>query len=290
MRFCHISVATLLVSGMIIVTPAMVQAQGSRSSHEVPEYATDIALLGANTLVGGLTAGITAKLRGKEFTEAFWYGSVGGSLSFAGKRIAAEQFDGAGFLGRQVAAVGHSAISNAGRGDEPFSMLWFPIGPVHLQHSWADGKTRARLNLLDAGMLAYAASRPELSINWRSSISQGAFVFDAPNRALVNRGMNARGIAFGSTILMSGINVPDRRTTLAHETAHVLQYDFIVYAWTYPIEDWLIAQLPWRPKALDYVDFGLTSFAIEGVWGVIAGGQGPLYRIREVEAVAIQRR
>jgi hypothetical protein len=290
MRFCHIAVVTLLVSGMSIVTPAMVQAQGSRSGHEVPEYATDVALLGANTLVAGLTAGITAKLRGKEFTEAFWHGSVGGSLSFAGKRIAAERFDGAGFLGRQVAAVGHSAISNAGRGDEPFSMLWFPIGPVHLQHLWADAKTRARLNLLDVATLAYAASRPELTINWRSSISQGAFVFDARNRALVNRDTNFQGIAIGSTILMSGINVPDRSTTLAHETAHVLQHDFILYAWSDPVEDWLIAQLPWRPKALDYVDFGLTSLAIQGVWGIIGGGRGALYRIREVEAEAIQRR
>lgn len=92
-------------------------------------------------MLGGLTAGIVQRLRGGSFSDGFARGAVGGAVAYAGRRIAAERFDGAGLLGRQVGAVGASVVRNASERRPSLERLFFPAGPLHVY--WAGATTAA---------------------------------------------------------------------------------------------------------------------------------------------------
>ncbi len=277
---------------LTLLAPGELPAQGSHAtSHsDVPQYLEDVGLLGVNVLVGGLIAGVVAKFKGKDFARAFWHGSVGGSISFAGRRIAAEGFSGSGIIGRQVAAVGHSAINNAGEGREPFSILFFPVGPLRLQYRSAEDELTARVHLYDLAATIYAASRSELEVDWSASLSQGASVLVAPRHEIIHNGQRVDGMATGAVILLSGLLPPGDKSTLRHETIHVIQNDFMFYAWSDPVEDALIARSGLHSGAIKYVDLGVTGIGVEGFWDLLAPGRSLLTKMKETEAERLEHR
>jgi len=255
-----------------VLPPAAAHAQPPQPGDDTwraPRWAGDVTFLGANAMLGGLTAGIAQRLRGGSFSDGFTRGALGGAVAYAGRRIAAERFDGAGLLGRQVGAVAASIARNASERRPSLERLFFPVGPLHVYWDRSDdGGVQVKVDGYTLAVMLGAIYQPELEFDLGRSLSAGAPVFWAPGRSVLRRGKSVAGMAPAGVIVLSGGRRPGTDGILAHERTHVLQRDFLFYAWGDPLEGWL---LRWtRPSAVvyryispglaqDYVSAGLSA-------------------------------
>lgn len=225
-----------------------------------PHWVGDATFLGLNALSSGLTAGLFQLVRGESFADGFARGALGGSVHYAGMRISAERFDGAGLLGRQVSAAGVSMVRNASDGRDLLERLFVPLGPLHLYVDLADGvRVQPKVNLAALTVLLSAAAEPEFTWDAGASLSAGAPVFRAHTRTLRSDGTPVNGQVNAGSIFVG--NVPDRflPRILAHERVHVLQGDWMFLAWSEPAEAWLVDQVPLGNGVYRYVDIGITA-------------------------------
>jgi hypothetical protein len=221
-----------------------------------PRWVGHFTVLSSNAFVGGLTGGIAQRLRGGSFRDGFARGALGGAVVYAGKRIVVEDFDGAGLLGRQVAAVGSSVVRNAADGRPSLERLVFPLGPVRLYvDRGAEARTRVqpRVDLVQLAWLGWAAQEPRLGFDARESLSSGAPVFRVDGLILQPRytdvetdvhGLQTSGVIFLSDIpeWMAEFNL----ATLPHERVHVLQDDYLFLNWAEPATRPFLDRLPAR--------------------------------------------
>jgi hypothetical protein len=105
-------------------------ASGQSNQQTEFDWFTEAVAFGANALLGGASTGLAALVRGDPLVPAFARGAGGGSLVYAGKRIAVDSRSGMGLLGRQVASVGGSIIGNEVGGRRSFDRIAFGAGPV----------------------------------------------------------------------------------------------------------------------------------------------------------------
>jgi hypothetical protein len=255
------------------VCPATVSAQSTTPS-EPGQWTNEFALAGANALAGGVTAAVTAWIRRQDSAPAFLKGSVGGAIGYTGKRVAVQRFDGAGLLGRQVGAVGHSIVANGGAGRDWFSEVWLAAGPIWFQVSPASER-RARFNVNDVVTAFWAISRAELEFDPGSSASTGAVVFRAADHQFsAPHGGAAVGKAIGSVVLVGSTNRP--ADVISHEVVHVIQHDLVLHAWSEPIEGWA-----WRRFT------GMRPPINAGLAFLVVNWRNRFYDLLEAEARAL---
>jgi hypothetical protein len=230
-----------------------------------PSWAAQAGILSVNALFGGVTAGLLQELRGGSFKDGFTRGAMGGSVAYFGKRIASRRFDGAGFVGREVSAVGSSMIRNASEARGTFERLVFPIGPVRL-HVQPFGGRRfdASLDVVSALWTAYAISEPELELAGDESLSAGTPVFRTNNKLIVFRSnrLHAGGITPGSLILQSYVPAwgqPFLERVLAHERVHIEQEDQIFHTLIDPAEAWLLGRAPHGEWIAKHTDLNVSA-------------------------------
>ncbi|MEJ7811140.1 MAG: hypothetical protein WKG32_12075 [Gemmatimonadaceae bacterium] len=232
----------------------------------------DLTVAAANVALGGATAALFQAVRGRPIRGALARGALGGGVTYFGKRVAVSRFDGAGFLGREIAAVGGSVVRNAAEGSPALGRLMFPVGVarLYLEHPAPRDtlrRWRARLKLDLAGVVvtAYSAAHSKLRFDAASSLSTGAPVFRARSDFQPDewRGAQMGGVIWvrGSADRGGAINErlyadPRPHAVLAHELVHVLQRDFSAAAWTVPAEGWLLARAG-AGGVGRYVDLGL---------------------------------
>ena len=243
----------VLCCGLAATSPA--SAQNRRWLP--PAGLGDVTFLGANTLLGGLTAGILQAVRGGSFSDGFTRGALGGAIVYGGKRLGAARFDGAGLIGRQIGSLGTSMVRNASEGEPFLSSVALPVGPV-----WLYTGTQTRLHIKpdvrQLIWLGYGLSESALSFDLSRTLSAGAPVFVAHNRRIVSDGDEAYGITGGSTVMLAGRGSPDIEGTFAHERVHVLQGDFYAQAWAAPAETWLLESIGLGTIA-EHVNLGFVS-------------------------------
>jgi hypothetical protein len=257
-----------------------------------PRWAGELASFSANALLGGLTAGVMQHARGGSFSDGFLRGALGGGVVYAGKRVAAERFDGAGLLGREIAAAGISVSRNAALGLPSLSRLSFPIGPIRLNIERSDGvRVRPSLDLVALGWTAWALSRSELSLSAGRSLSAGTLVFRTDNEVLLlgNDSVHAGGIAAAGIILLSDVPAFGDRyldRSFAHERVHVLQEDQLASLWIDPAADWLLSRTRAGERIAPYVDINLSAEVLR-----LFGGLFPVYDDRpwELESIFFAR-
>lgn len=214
----------------------------------------EVTGLAMNALLGGLTTGIPAAIRGEPVARAFVAGAVGGALVYGGKRVAVERFAGAGLLGRELGAVGGSVVRNVARGDAAASLITLPLGP--LRFDVGRGRpVRARLDLATLVAAGVFIVQEDGRFEPGHSLSAGALVFRSPSRRV---GMHAAGVVL---VPDPGSLSYDQPTMLAHERVHVLQYDQAHLSWGGPAERWMLRGSGAGRWLNQRVDLGLTAVA-----------------------------
>jgi len=234
---CMRLLAFILIATFASGGAAPILAQDS-AQWRAPRWVGDITFLSSNAILGGLTAGVAQSLRGGDFRDGFARGALGGATAYVGRRVAAERFDGAGLLGRQVSSVGASMVRNASEGRPTLETVVLAFTPVRLQVDRSDGwEVSPRVNLRDLFWLASFALRSETEFDLSMTLSAGAPVFRSPMRSFIDSdGVSVDGVQTSGVIGLS--DVPDEmlRTAFAHERVHVLQHDFAILLWSDPVE------------------------------------------------------
>lgn len=231
---------------------------------DAPRWVGEFASLSANAVLGGLTAGVTRRLAGGSFGDAFLRGLLGGSAVYAGKRIAAERFDGAGLIGRQIAAAGTSMVRNAGSGVHPFDRLLIPFGPFRLDLSPRAGHWSVRTDAVALGWIVYGIAESELELDWLRSLGAGTAVFHTRGTVISFDGeeAHAAGVTNAGVIYVADVPAYGERVyqrSLAHERIHVLQQDFIAAAWTDPLVDALLGRTAPTRLARAHISVNLST-------------------------------
>lgn len=268
----------LLAVALAALAPPAASAQCGACDSHAPRLRGEALTVAANALVGGVSAGLQLRARGGSFRDGFVRGAAGGALTYAGKRVSAETFGGAGLLGRQVAAVGSSLSRNAADGRGALERVMLPLGPVRLYvERGAAGGTRLqpRLDLAALAAAGYAATRPGARLDARESLLSGALVFTRPGDAaeLGFNGMQAAGVI--QVRVRHPGSPPDpafaeqvARTT-AHERVHVVQYDQTFLLWAAPAERALMDGARWSRGINRWADLGLNAPLLMGMGAVV---------------------
>ncbi len=284
----------ILLLALLLSWPAGLEAQheicalrtceSRPTASDPPAWLPDALVLTVNAVAGGLTAGIARRARGESFWQGFVRGAAGGTVTFAGKRIAAERFMGAGVLGREVAAVGGSMVANASEGRGMFERMVLPVGLVRVH--WdrtAEAPLRLKVDLPGTIATGYVLLQPEYTLDWHSTLSAGTPVFLAHNRPEW-AGLHAAGVVLLRTPHpQHGNPVQQLRAHLAHEQIHVLQYDFSALAWSKPAERWLLEKVPAGAAIHRHVDLGMHLIP----WALLNGAVPYPYRPWEMEAMLL---
>ena len=241
---------------------------------EAPRWAGELASLSANGLLSGLTGGLVQHFRGGSFQDGFARGVMGGTIVYAGKRIASERFSGAGLVGRGVAAIGASTVRNAGAAVPSFSRLTFPLGPLWLDVDTPTWDFRVRVDPAALVWVVYAVAEPELDLSWSKSLSAGTAVFRTHNRSLRLSGdtVHTAGVANAGIVFLADVPAfgPDHaRRQGAHERVHVIQEDHLSIMWTRPLGEWALHRVPALAGADRFVVVNLSTELLRLLGGAI---------------------
>jgi hypothetical protein len=234
-----------------------------------PGWAAEFGLLGANALVGGVTAGVAQKARGGSFRDGFARGAIGGAVVHGGKRIVVERFDGAGLLGRTVAATGSSVVRNASLAEPSLSYLILPLGPVHLHVDRSAGTAvRAKVDLNNLVLTAYAAWRSDLDFDAGSSLSAGTPVFRASGHLFgaPEDTLRAAGKVVEAVVFLSDLpwrHPAEASEIFAHERVHVLQKDQVFITLSEPLMARAVRGVPALGATYRYVDLHPTDLLFQ---------------------------
>lgn len=270
-----ICVAVALVCA---ATPAPAHAQDPVEPDDLwhtQSWMGDVAFASANSLLAGITAGVLQELRGGSFRDGFTRGALGGAVAYGGRRIVAEDFWGAGLLGRQVAAIGISVARNAADNRPSLQLVRIPVGPAIIEVDRTDDVViSARADLFAIGSLVTAIADDRLNFDAETSLSSGAPVFRAHAHRIRHDDEIYTGVAVGGVVVVGRpsdqLSLED---TFAHERVHVLQYDFAQLLWGDPLEEFLGKHIPFAAGAQRYVRFGvLMPLLTEGVGRVTGIG------------------
>ncbi|MGQ0813852.1 MAG: hypothetical protein ACT4O1_05245 [Gemmatimonadota bacterium] len=286
------AVFTLAFALLLCARGAYAQQDTLAYSTGVPDWVGQFTTLSANAVLGGVTAGLFQELRGGSFKDGFTRGALGGVVIYAGKRVAAERFYGAGLIGREVAAVGASVVRNASDGIPSFERLILPAGFMRVYWQRPQGRVRVKLDIMSAGLTVYGVVEDHLEFDARESLSGGMPVFRT-NNEIITYGtgeQHAAGISRAGIILRA--HVPAWRAefldrALAHERVHVLQDDQLFITLNDHADDWLFSKLGPARRVSRYVDLNVSSEVLAQLSRLIPEhGDRPW----EMEAIYLTRR
>jgi hypothetical protein len=268
---------------VVVVTGALsvagpVHAQARFDSHPSREQ----MLLG-NIIIGSITAGAGALIGGHRILPAVAKGAAGGAVAYGGKEIIAREGSLAAWTGRQVGALGASAVANAARGRSVVSELVLPVGPVRLYVVPRSKTVQPRVDV--AGVLAFAlvSIKTNTTLDLSASVRSGAMVFSQNKRYGDAPGVHRAGVLRidelpliatrnGSQFAEVGVRT--------HELIHASQYDFASIAWGGPLERAVLGRSKTGKALGRYVDFGF----ILPLWSIANGIAAPRSRPWEREA------
>jgi hypothetical protein len=229
----------------------------------------------ANAAVGGVVGAAWAVVTRRDLRAGIARGLAGGIVIGAGKQVAAARFSGAGLAGRQLAAVGVALIKLAGTDT---LALVHPVGPLSLEVvPAASRRLRARVNLMEAGALAYyGLVARHADFDAGATLSAGAPVFRVPRGRLSLGDLDAAGLEQAGVILAAPpheLPSPGREFLVPHETIHVIQGDAVQELIALPMERALVREI-----------FGVR------LRGVELGGLGVLFELVVHSMVPYERR
>ena len=224
-----------------IATPVLAHAQDPQLGSQQRGF----HVLSGNLAAGGATAALTAAIGGRNIPRAFVRGAIGGGLMYLGKAAAARPQWPAIALGRSVSAVGAVVVSRAGTGAAGLlDSIPVSLGPLIVTVSW-ERQLAASLsvNAYDVmrttqGLLA-SGVRLDLERSFRALTPVFVRVRTSPRYD----GDFVLGVTSGRVLVLDG-DSPDVEHVFVHEAVHLMQSDFVLYAWERPLEHGLRRSIP----------------------------------------------
>jgi hypothetical protein len=240
-----------------------VTATAAAPAHAQVSAGMRVQDISINAAIGLVTATAWSLVRGHGFSDGAVRGLVGGAATGVGRQVAASPFNGSGFAGREISALGISLITSTGDGHLTLS---FPVGPVQLQ--LVDGnRFDWRVNAADAIAVAVNSVHAGTRLDARLSLSSGTFVFRDPRDSFRTSSGEAAAFEFSQSIMLGrsafqeSSHVP---RVLYHENVHVLQDDYLADAVTNPIERAWLSRTRIGKLFTRHFDLGLLSLPING--------------------------
>ena len=214
------------------------------------DWSEEAELLGVNALLGGVSAGLAAAIRGDSFVRAFLDGAGGGGLAYFGKRVASRPDGGAGLLGRQIASFGSSVVGNVVAGRGRLDRIALAVGPVRAYVGRSVPGVEWRLDVPAFGFAAVALLQGK-EVDLSESFSSGVVVIRDESEKAVP----------GTIFYIPFASAERQAYTLSHERVHVLQYDQSFLFWGGPLEAWLAREIPSARGVLQHFEFNLPVLA-----------------------------
>ena len=255
--------ALTCIAALMWPSNARAQSDTTFYSSVTPAWVGHFTTASANALLSGVTAGLIQEIRGGSFRDGFTRGALGGAVIYVGKHVVAQDFSGAGLIGRQVSAVGTSIVRNASDAVGTFDRLVLPIGftRVYWQRH-ANRQWRAKIDAVAAGWTIYGIAEPQLDLDFKESLSSGAAVFRTNGSVIAFDDRHAGGVVQAGVIFLSDVRPWGQdylQRALAHERVHVLQMDQIFLTLNDPHDDQLLRSLPAGRTINRYVDINLSA-------------------------------
>jgi hypothetical protein len=239
-----------------------------------------LGMLAVNAALGAVTAGLgrLAAAEGERgvgsvLRGAAW-GSVGGSIGFAGKWIASGGASHGGLAGRHVSAVGYSIVQGAAFGESPFGKIVLPFGPIRIEASAAEqdsgraplGRSlRVKVDLATTVGLGYELLQSSSRFDLKQTLRAGAPVFigtSVPTSSSYRAGEQFLGI-----IRVTPFQA-DEGVVLRHEMVHVIQYDQRQIQWGARADRAVLGRMRSGDAIARRVDLGI----FELLWGAATLG------------------
>ena len=282
--------ATVLLVLLGLGEPARCVAQ--QTPRPPSESAGSIAALSVNAFAGAATGALRSLFEDRStVSRAILKGALGGSVSYAGKRIAVESWSAAPLLGRVINAAGASMVAQAAvPTNSLLDSIQIPLGPVSLHFS-ARLRPGVSINVNEAVILASALAMDELRFDREYSLKAFTPVFRTRNtRMRTDGGEFTTGTTVGRTIVLDGVLVAAGSASFPHEVVHLLQIDFMQVTWDQPLERAVRTRIPgmnWVPR---WLHAGALMPGILAVDQRLGDGRGVfLYKHMEWEAQWLDR-
>ena len=273
----------LLALAAVTASPLVGQSRNYAAEEERwlgAGWGEDVAFAGANALLTGVVTGLFREVaQDGSFGAGFRAGLAAGVVTYAGKRIASERFDGAGLLGRQVASLGGSMAANARDDRGPFDRLIVQLGVGRLYWDRVASRVSFRPDVITLTYTALAVADARVDLDWGRSLSAGAPIFVTTSRATLDSDAAGRAFA-GMALIDRNASIPADEID-AHERIHIIQHDQHDALWGEAVERKVVSLFGERAASLlGRVDLGIALIPIAPIQGLLARGDNPM----EIEA------
>ena len=254
--------AAVLIFCSVFVAPDRAYAQETQS----PDPANQALVLGVNAGLGALVAAVGRIISNKPVRNAAFFGALGGTASYIGKRVIARSDSRTNLLGREYSAAGASVVANASSGLGPLDRFVFPYGPLRFYMDRSSSQSfSAKLDVATTLETAWVLHKGGIRLDTKRTISSGAPVFtvaaekEGDVQLIDVGGSQIAGVVLHrdrTSYISEATQTIDR--TLGHELVHVAQYDFSFIALAAPVEKSILQQTTAGKWINRYVDLGLN--------------------------------
>jgi hypothetical protein len=252
-----------------------------------PRLGSVPTLLGANALLGGLTAAIRAAAGGRNPVQPFLLGALGGAAHYSGKYIALAPRGISQFAGLTVSSFGTSIVANAGAGVGITDDLYIPLGPARQIRA---GGFHVALNAYESATLIHLATGPDRRFDLASTLAFGSIVLRDRRTLKSVYGETSQGATSAAVVVVSD-QATNPGATLVHEVVHARQFWFLQEAIGRPIDAAIRSHAPGGRFLPEWLELGVTvPLLIHAEWLASSRSQGPTHRAKEYEAELIECR
>jgi len=184
--------------GVVLIRPVRFAALGLFlwSVTAVPGEAQQLSIdrpetyLVGNAMLAGGVALVRSFWSGADPAEAFLEGAIGGTVTYAGQRIASTGDPARMFAGHQLAALGANIARNAGDGVPLLSDLILPLYPFYVRvRAGSADPFQIQLSTASLRAIGFALfySPNDEQIDWKRTLALGIPVFRSEHGALQYR-------------------------------------------------------------------------------------------------------
>lgn len=266
--------------------------------------AQELKFIAYNTLVGGLSGGIGAvinKKKGERWQKAFFhglgFGSVGGSLMYAGKKmnslIAQQQSIYYARLARFVFSAGNSIVENAAANRPVFSRWHYDMGFLRFEYTTNDRHLSCKLMPSSFVGILFISFHGEF--DFRTTLMSGTYTFRTGRINYADRltgSTTSNGFILTDTLTRS----KSFHDIYAHEMIHTFQFQHFsgVNYFFDPFKERMSKKYPLFAKISKLVYFDLNYQAMLLNYFLIEGGYSPKrycgnYLENEAEYLSVRR-